>query len=78
MQIKGGTKDVRRAAVAFPVMSATWVTLDGAAASLAAVRPGQRVQLNGTRLGTTYSVGQVMARNPTPATPPAPEPTPEV
>ena len=76
INVKSGTKDVRRKTVTIVIAGSARIRVNGAKGTLADVKTGFRVAVSGTRSGTTYTATRVEARlikaHPSPSTSPSP------
>ena len=76
INVKSGTKDVRRKTVTIVIAGSARIRVNGAKGTLADIKTGFRVAVSGTRSGTTYTATRVEARlikaHPSPSTSPSP------
>ena len=75
VQVKGGTKDVRRTAVTIAVPPAARIVVNGAGKALADVAVGYSITVTGTNSGGALTAARIEARGKKPAAKPAPAPT---
>ena len=76
VQAKGGTKDVRKRTVTVTVASNAKIKVNDKVGTLAAVKPGAKITVTGTRSGDVYTATRVqVSQRKAPVVTPSPTPT---